>query len=163
VYTNYGSNASWYTFDLDAFQVLDEASICQAVVSKWTGAGYSTGESAVQNAAYNSKTGISNVYSNNDTSTDSFWNWATGNKGSSSSSTEDSTWLFPTRNNHSYVQRASTALSPMEIAWIVVLSVAVTAMFMHVTRKQVLKRKLKRQDKEIYIQTDDRGTPLIIS
>jgi hypothetical protein len=53
----------------------------------------------------------------------------------------------------------------MEIAWIVLLSMAATAFFMHWTRKLVIKRRLKKQrvEKEVYVRTDDRGAPLIIS
>ncbi len=180
MYNNYGQDLSWYTYDLSAFQVMDGAAVCEKVKGKWTDAGYSTGKSAVQDAvaASNSDssavTGIQNVYS--DTSEAGFWKWSNGKKASSSSSSnstsdsgfdEEPTWLFPTRNQHSSLQTANTNLSPLEIAWIVLLSVAVTALFMHVTRKQVLKRRARKTiEKEVYMKTDDDGVPgapLIIS
>lgn len=184
MYNTYGQDLSWYTFDLSAFEVMDGAAVCQKVKSKWTSAGYATGKSAVQDAVAASysesnvngtATGIQNVYS--DTSEVGFWKWSKGNRASSSSSTnstasanDEPTWLFPTRNQHSSLQTPNTTLSPMEIAWIVLVSVAATAAFMHVTRKQVLKRRAKKQqkmiEKEVYIKTDENGvpgTPLILS
>ena len=170
MYNNYGQDMSWYTYDLTAFEVMDGASVCQKVKSKWTEAGYSTGMSAVQDSlATSSSTGIQNVYS--DTSSNGFWKWSKGDKSSSGStndaSSDQPTWLFPTRNQHSSLQTPNTNLSPLEIAWIVLLSVAATALFMHFTRKQVLKRRARKMiEKEVYIKTDEQGvpsSPLIIS
>ena len=175
MYNSYGQDMSWYTYDLTAFEVMDGASVCQKVKSKWTKAGYSTGKSAVQDSvATSSATGIQNAY--NDTSSNGFWKWTNGGKSSSGttdsssaadSTSEEPTWLFPTRNQHSALQTAETKLSPLEIAWIVLLSVAATTLFMHFTRKQVLKRRARKTvEKEVYIKTDDNGVPsppLIIS
>lgn len=169
MYSNNDKDTSWYTFDLGFFEVLDEAAVCEKAVSKW----YSAQSSGI---------GIQNAY--NSEASYGFWSWVTGNTGSYSSSSSSSsssskssssknnepTWLFPTRNNHSTIQTPNTRLSPLEIAWIVLLSVGVTALFMHFTRRQVIKhiakRDKKRQgllDKEIYVKTDGGGTPLIIS
>lgn len=175
MYNNYGQDMSWYTYDLTAFEVMDGAAVCQKVKSKWSNAGYSTGKSAVQDSvATSSATGIQNVYSGDTSSESSFWKWSNGDKSSSgstnntsSASADQPTWLFPTRNQHSSLQTPNTNLSPLEIAWIVLLSVGATAMFMHFTRKQVLKRRARKMiEKEVYIKTDDQGVPsppLIIS
>jgi hypothetical protein len=66
------------------------------------------------------------------------------------------------RNGNSALQTPSANLSPLEIAWIVLAAIGATALFMHQTRKQIIKRKSKK-DKEVYVRTDDKGTPLIIS
>ncbi len=167
MYNNYGQDMSWYTYDLTAFEVMDGASVCQTVKSKWTKAGYSTGKSAVQDSvATNSATGIKNVYSDS-ASSDNFWKWSKGDKSSATTNTtaaastsDQPTWLFPTRNQKSAIQTANTRLSPLEIAWIVLLSVAATAVFMHFTRKQVLKRRARKMiEKEVYIKTDEQGVP----
>ena len=148
--------------------MLDEAAICEKIVYKWAGAGYTTGQSAAQSAATNSSTGINNVFSDSSTK-NAFWKWNNGKQSSSSSSasTNEESWLFPTRNNRSSIQTATARLSPLEIASIVLACVAFTALFMHVTRKLVLKRRLKKrlgsQEKEVYVKTDDHGQPLIIS
>lgn len=181
MYNNYGHDTSWYTYDLGAFEVMDQAAVCEKVLQKWSNAGYSTGKSAAQIAAsssssgssseYDSGTGISNVFVEEDNS-NNFWKWSNGNKASGSSASSNSTasgqsqpqWLFPTRNNHSALQTAGTRLSPLEIAWIVIASVSVTALFMHLTRKQVLKRRMKKEmEKEVYVKTDENGSPLILS
>lgn len=165
MYNDYGQDTSWYNFDLDAFQVLDGASVCGAVGNKWTSAGYSTGYSAVQNAADpNSQTNIQNAYNDEHTS-NGFWKWGNGKNAASSSESEGSQWLFPTRNNKSQFQTANAKLSPFEICWIVLLSVAATAAFLHYTRRQVIKRRNKKEamEKEVYVRTDNKGSPLIIS
>lgn len=167
MYNSYGKDASWYTYDLSALDVLDGASTCERVKTKWEYYGYVTAAGVEANTS-----GISNVYTAQNT-TGSFWKWVSGSGSSSSSngasssaaSTSESSRLFPTRNNKSSFQTADKKLSPLEIAWIVLASVVVTAAFMHVTRKQILKRKLKKQEpeKEVYVRTDDKGNPLIIS
>jgi hypothetical protein len=40
-------------------------------------------------------------------------------------------------------------------------AIVATALFMHYTRNQIVKRKDKK-DKEVYVRTDDKGAPLII-
>jgi hypothetical protein len=73
-------------------------------------------------------------------------------------------WNFNKFNNgNSALQTRSASLSPLEIAWVVISAVVATALFMHYTRKQVLKRKSKHQNKELYVKTNDKGQPLIIS
>ena len=162
MYNTYGQDASWYSFDLSAFQILDGAAVCGVVKDKWESAGYSTGKSAVQQTG---STNIQNAF-NEEHSNNGFWKWQNG-KSSSKGGNSSPEWLFPTRNNNSIFQTANTKLSPMEIAWIVIASMVATAVFMHMTRKQVLKRKAKNagemQDKEVYHRTNDKGNPLIIS
>jgi hypothetical protein len=66
-------------------------------------------------------------------------------------------------NGDTALQTPMAALSPLEIAWIVLASVAATALFMHFTRKHLIKRKRKAQ-KEVYVVgSDDKGQPLIIT
>jgi hypothetical protein len=65
-------------------------------------------------------------------------------------------------NGSTALQTPVATLSALEIAWIVLASVVATALFMHLTRKQLIKRTRKTQ-KEVYIGSDDKGQPLIIT
>eukprot|EP00934_Nitzschia_sp_Nitz4_P002082 Nitzschia sp. Nitz4//scaffold15_size197535//110886//112657//NITZ4_001587-RA/size197535-augustus-gene-0.212-mRNA-1//1//CDS//3329537742//2082//frame0 len=153
VSNSYGQDASWYTYDLSSLDVMDGATVCEGVRAKWEAAGSVTAATESSN--------IQNAYAANN-STGSFWKWSNGN---TESSPNTSTRLFPSRNGNSFWQKADKNLSPLEICWIIIGSIAATAVFMHVTRKQVLKRRLRKQEpeKEVYVRTDDKGSPLILS
>jgi hypothetical protein len=77
---------------------------------------------------------------------------------------------LPWRNGSSALSTPSARLTPLEIAWIVLITVSGTAFFMHYTRKQIIKRKKRAKAssnennaKDVYQRTDDKGAPLIIS
>jgi len=72
---------------------------------------------------------------------------------------------LPWRNGNNAMSTPSARLTPLEIAWIVLVAVMGTALFMHYTRKQIIKRKKRANEnaREVYQRTDDKGAPLIIS
>ena len=78
---------------------------------------------------------------------------------------DDGSHTLPWRNSSNAMSTPSARLTPLEIAWIVIAAVVATALFMHYTRKQIIKRKKRanENEKEVYQRTDDKGTALIIS
>jgi hypothetical protein len=72
---------------------------------------------------------------------------------------------LPWRSGNSAMSTPSARLTPFEIAWIVLTAVIATALFMHYTRKQIVKRRKRanENEKEVYQRTSDKGSPLIIS
>ena len=64
-------------------------------------------------------------------------------------------------NGNTAMQTPSAHLSPVEIAFIIIASMGITALFMHFTRKHLVYKKKK--SREIHIASSDKGTPLILS
>ena len=134
LYNTYNHNGGDYTYDL---------SYDLSVQDLLDGA--ATCE-AVSNK-FNGKK-ASNVYSGGN----AFWKYAGGGGN-----------LF-SRNGDSFFQTPNARLSPIEITLIVLASIVATAFLMNYTRKQVIKRKIKKAPVDVYVRaTDDKDAPLIIS